>query len=111
MTQTGEAVTKTVEQLRTLNIAYGLASWNASINGSEENLQAVEKTQTDLMRFLADPAAFEQYRALDQSGAAGDDKLLARQIHLLHYMFAGGQVDPENIEEISRVTTQLQDIY
>lgn len=105
------AVEKTVAQYRELYIAEGKAAWNAAAHGTPENLQAAADARTASMQFWANPDEYARYREWDQSGAAGDDPLLARQVRVLHYGFAQGQNDPELIERISNLIKQLEETY
>ncbi len=105
------AVTRTVEQVRTLYIESSLRYWDAAVNGTEQNLEAAARTRGAWMRFWADEAAFEQYREWDESNAADGNALLARQIRLLHYGFAQNQNDPETIDALNHLTKKVEDVY
>ena len=105
------AVEQTVVQLRELYIAAGKAGWNAAVKGTSENLQAAADTRTAFMRFAADPVEFARYREWDRADAANADPLLARQVRILHYMFAANQNDPELIDQISNLIKQLEETY
>ena len=87
------AVKQKVEELRRLYIEEARDQWNAATSGTPENLEKSARSRAETMRFLADAAAFEQYRDWDQSNAAGSDPILARQVRLLHYGFAQSQRD------------------
>src|SRR5438270_8620484 len=97
------SVAETVERFKQLSTIEAHKQWTAATNGTEDNLKAAADARSETMRFLADANLFQQYRTWDESHAAGDDQLLARQIHLLHHIFAGNQRDPEVINEISQL--------
>ncbi|MHB8625269.1 MAG: M2 family metallopeptidase [Aggregatilineales bacterium] len=105
------AVQTTVEHLRTLYIAAGLAAWNAAANSTPENLKIAADARAAAMRAEADSAEYARYRDWDTANAADSDPLLARQVKLLHYTFAQGQNDPETIERISELIRQIEETY
>ena len=105
------AVTATVEKCRALYIQSGLASWNAAVNGTPEQLQLAADARTAYMRFEADPAEYQRYKAWDEANAAAADPLLARQVKVLHYSFAQGQNDSELIDPISELIRRLEEAY
>lgn len=104
-------VAGTVDQLRRLYLEHQKNSWAAHTNGTPANLAATAESRTRSMKFWADEASFRRFRKWDQTQAAGDDPLLARQAHLLHYGFAQGQRDPATIEEMTRLMKEVEDAY
>ncbi|MEP7284155.1 MAG: M2 family metallopeptidase [Chloroflexota bacterium] len=105
------AVARTVQQVRELYIASGIADWDSAVNGTQENLEKAAAARSAWLHFWADPAAFEQFRDWDQSHATGADSLLARQIHLLHYRYAQEQRDSDTIDEITQLMMKIDDAY
>ncbi len=97
--------------VRKLEIEGNLAYWKAATTGTPEALEAAAQTRAAMMRFFADPDAYQQYKAWDESGAAGDDPHLRRIVHLLHYQYAQGQNDPATIDEMTRLEKTLDDVY
>src|SRR5438105_1480038 len=105
------AVAQTTQELREVYIESSKCQWDAATNGTPENLEAAAKSRANYMRFWANAAAFEQYRAWDQANAAANDPLLARQIRLLHFGFAQGQRDEATIEAMNKLMMQIDDAY
>ncbi len=106
-----EAVEATAAQLRPLYIDLHLTSWEAATTGTPEALAAAAQAEAAWLRFWADPAAYERYKAWDDEGAAGDDPHLARMVHLLHLEYAQGQRDPATIDEMAALSKALTDAY
>jgi len=106
-----QAVEQVTAQIRDLSIAANLAEWDAATTGSVEALAKAEETRGALMRFWADEGAYRQWKAWDESGAAGDDAALKRMVHLLHLQFAQGQRDLATIDEVTKLETALVSAY
>ncbi len=111
VTEISSAVKETVAHYRELYITSAKAYWDAATHGTPENAQAAADARTAAMRYEADPAQYARYRDWDQSGAAASDPVLAREVRLLHYIFAQGQNDPELIEQISNLIKKLEEVY
>ena len=105
------AVEDTTAQYRKLYIEANRTEWEAATTGTPEALDAAAQANAALMRFWADPDAYERYRAWDEDGAAADDPLLARTVHLLHFGYARGQRDPATIDEMAELSKTLTDAY
>jgi len=105
------AVDQTTAQFRELYIELCLREWDAATTGTPEALQAISEARAKWMRFWADPTPYQQYKAWDDSGAAGSEAHLARIVHLLHLGFAQGQRDPATIDEVTQLETALTDAY
>jgi peptidyl-dipeptidase A len=105
------AVDDITAQIRNLHIDLYETSWKAATTGSSDALMMAAATRGNWMRFWADPDLYEQVRAWDEDGAAGDDPALAREVLLLHLKFAGGQRDPSTIEEMTELVRALDDAY
>ena len=100
-----------VQQLRQLSINATHAEWTAATNGTQENLEKLAQARAEYLKFWADGAAFEQFRAWDRENSAAGDTLLARQVHLLYYGYAGGQRDEATIAEMTQLMMQIDDTY
>jgi len=105
------AVEDTTAQYRNLHIEANRAEWEAATTGTPAALGAAAQANAAMMRFWADPDAYERYRAWDEDGAAGEDPLLARTVHLLHLEYAQGQRDPATIDEVAELSKTLTDAY
>ena len=110
-TAIASAVAEKVQQLRQLSINATHAEWNAATNGTQENLEKLAHARSEYLKFWADGASFELFRAWDRENAAAGDALLARQVHLLYYGYAGGQRDEATIAEMTQLMMQIDDQY
>ena len=106
-----EAVAQITGQIRTLYVDYNRREWEAATTGTPESLQAVGKAHKAWMEFWADPQGYAQYKAWDESGAAGDDRHLARMVRVLHLGYGAGQRDRATIDEMTALETRLKDAY
>ncbi|WP_119066826.1 M2 family metallopeptidase [Aggregatilinea lenta] len=105
------AVEETVAQIAERYKAINLKQWEAATTGTPEALDAMAEANGEWMRYFADPEPYQKFRAWDDGNAADGDPLLARQVHLLHLMFAEGQRDPQTIEEMTALQKGLDDAY
>lgn len=105
------AIDETTAQARTLYIEMNRTEWDAATTGTPEALAASSRAEAAWLRFWADPDAYGRYRAWDENGAAGDDRLLARSVRLLHLQYAQGQRDPATIDEMAELSSALTDAY
>ena len=105
------AVDAVAAQIRALEIDGNTKEWNSATTGTPQALDAAAEARGVSMRFWADPARYAQYKAWDESGAAGDDAYLRRMVHGLHYAFARGQRDPASIAEMTALAKALDDAH
>lgn len=105
------AAAQTVAKVRELSINENRTQWDAATTGTDEALAASARARGEWMRFWADPDAYAQYKAWDESGAAGDDPRLARSVHVLHLGYAQGQRDPETIDQMAELSRQIDNAY
>jgi peptidyl-dipeptidase A len=105
------AVDQTTVAIRNLMIDFYGKQWTAATTGTDEALNAMAEAEAKWMRFWADSAPYNQYKAWDESGAAGDDPQLRRIVHVLHLGFAEGQRDPATIDEVSELSKALNSAY
>jgi peptidyl-dipeptidase A len=89
-------------RLRPLEIASGLAWWNANITGKDEDFQKKEEAQNRIDAALSDRAVFAELKQLKDANKQGqiDDKLAARMVDLLYLQYLEKQVDPELLKQI-----------
>lgn len=105
------AVNDTVAQVRELYINLNKTGWDAATTGTPQALDAAAQARAGWMRFWAEPEPYRQYKAWDEAGAAGDDPLLSRTVHLIHLQYAQDQRDPATIDEITALSKSLDDAY
>jgi peptidyl-dipeptidase A len=90
--------------VRPLEIAQGLAEWEADVSGSETAFAAKEKAQNRLDEALSDPARFATAKRLRlglQGNTRQEDKAIRRQIELLYLSYLGKQLDPGLLRQIA----------
>src|SRR5579859_7866136 len=105
------AVTEKVQQLRQLTITASHADWNAATNGTQENLEKLAQARSEYLKFWANGADFELFRVWDRENIAVSEPLLARQVHLLYYGYAGNQRDDATIAEMTQLMMEIDDKY
>jgi peptidyl-dipeptidase A len=90
-------------KVRPLDIAVGIAWWNANISGKDEDYKKKEEAQNKIDEALSDRKAFAELKALKEAKDRGaiDDKLTARCIDVLYLTYLEKQVDPELLKKIS----------
>jgi len=87
-----------------------LASWNANVNGTDENWAISEKASFGLAKVYTDSAAYAELKEIKESGLV-KDSILARQLDLLSDYYQGGQVDPSMLAEQIRMETEISKKY
>lgn len=88
-----------VKKMRPLEVAGGVAWWNANVTGKDDDFKKKEDTQNAIDAALADPKAFAELKKIKDAGVA--DKLLKRQIDLLYLQYLEKQLDPELLKKIT----------
>lgn len=87
-------------KLRPLEIAAGLAWWNASVSGKDEDFKRKEEAQNKIDAALADRQTFQEIKALNQDRKNIDDPVIARCIEVLYLNYLEKQVDPELLKKM-----------
>ncbi|VTS05441.1 M2 family metallopeptidase [Tuwongella immobilis] len=89
-------------RIRPLEIANGLAWWNANTSGKDEDFAKKEAAQNKVDAALANADAFAELKALKQARQSGqiDDPLIARCIDVLYLQYLEKQVEPELLKKI-----------
>ncbi|MBO0701182.1 MAG: M2 family metallopeptidase, partial [Zavarzinella sp.] len=90
-------------RLRPLDIAAGLAWWNASISGKDEDFKKKEEAQNRIDEALSNRDRFKELKEIKQLRDKGEveDKVLARAVDVMYLMYLEKQVDPELLKKIS----------
>jgi len=88
----------------------GLASWEANVNGSDENWAVSEKASFELQKYFTDPVKFKEIKAIKESGAVSEP-LLARELDRIYNNYLSGQVDTLLIAEQIRMETEINKKY
>jgi peptidyl-dipeptidase A len=90
-------------KVRPLDIAAGLAWWNANISGKDEDFKKKEEAQNKIDEALSNREVFAELKKLKEAKDKGeiDDKIVARCIEVLYLMYLEKQVDPELLKKIT----------
>src|SRR5262245_17085511 len=88
------------EKIRPLEVAAGLAWWEANISGKDEDFNKKIEAQNKIDAALADAAAFKEVKSLKENSEDIDDPVLARAIDVLHRTYLEKQVDPELLKKM-----------
>jgi len=94
-------------KLRPLEVAAGLAWWNANISGKDEDFKEKERTQNRIDEALANPEAFREIKEIKGQGGI-DDPVLAREIDVLYLAYLEKQVDPELLKKITALANKVE---
>ena len=105
------AVDEITAQYSQLEKTMALNYWEAATTGSAEALNASAEAQAEMMRFFADTERYEQFKAWDEDGAAGDDAHLRRLVRVVHLAYAQGQRDPATIDEVAELSKALEEAH
>jgi len=94
-------------KLRPLEVAAGLAWWNANISGKDEDFKEKERTQNRIDEALANPEAFRELKEIKRQGGI-DDPVLAREIDVLYLAYLEKQVDPDLLKKITALANKVE---
>jgi peptidyl-dipeptidase A len=97
-------------RVRPLDVASGLAWWNANISGDKGDFKKKEETQNKIDEALANKAQFAELKAIKQLRDKGEveDKVVARAIDVMYLMYLEKQVDPELLKKISAKSNAVE---
>lgn len=105
-----EFINRHVARIRPLEIAVGLAWWEANISGSDEAFARKEQAQNRLDAALADPQVFAELQRLRSEGGVRDP-LLKRQLDVLYLQYLEKQVDPELLKQITAKANAIEKAF
>jgi peptidyl-dipeptidase A len=90
-------------KVRPLDVASGLAWWNANISGKDEDFKKKEEAQNRIDEALSNKDVFAELKAIKQLRDKGEieDKVIAREIDVLYLLYLEKQVDPALLKKIS----------
>ena len=86
------------------------AYWDASLTGSDEASQKVEKLETQYRLIFADRDRFEQLKAI-QATTQNAPAQLSRQLHLTLLEFTSEQLPPDTIKELVKRQTEIEQVF
>jgi len=87
-------------KIRPLEVAAGLAWWEANISGKDEDFKKKEEAQNKIDAALADPAVFKEAKELHEKHKEIKEPILARAVELIYLTRLEKQVDPELLKKI-----------
>ncbi len=102
-----------VAKLRPLEIASGVAWWNANTTGEDADFKKKEEAQNKIDAALSDKKMFDRVKALKASADKGEikDAGVARQLHLLYLQYLEKQVAPELLQKISSKANAVEQAF
>ncbi|MCS6977241.1 MAG: M2 family metallopeptidase [Gemmatales bacterium] len=103
-------INRHVARVRPLEIAVGLAWWEANTTGSDEAFARKEQAQNRLDAALADPQVFADLKQLRTQGGV-QDPLLKRQLDVLYLQYLEKQVDPELLKQITAKANAIEKAF
>jgi peptidyl-dipeptidase A len=87
-----------------------LAAWDAATTGSDQAMQRYAEAQTAVRKLYSDGEAYARVRAWLAEPELRD-AALRRQLVLLRHSYAGNQMPPEVIEDLSRRGAALEQVF
>ncbi|MBY0460787.1 MAG: M2 family metallopeptidase, partial [Gemmataceae bacterium] len=102
-----------VAKLQPLEIAGGIAWWNANITGKDDDFKKKEEAQNKIDAALSDNKMFGRVKALKASADKGEikDAVVARQVQLLYLQYLEKQVKPELLQKITSKANAVEQTF
>jgi len=86
-----------------------LAYWNATASGEDQYYERYTELDIELTKIFSNPNTFKK---LDQYKKARiKDVALARQIEVLYASFLANQTDPELLNQITKLSTEVEQLF
>ena len=100
-------------RMKPLDVAAGLAWWEANITGKDEDFKRKEETQNKIDAALSEKPTFEKLKGIKAARDKGAiaDKLLARQVDVLYLMYLEKQVEPELLKKITAKANAVEQAF
>jgi peptidyl-dipeptidase A len=95
-------------KVKPLEIAVGLAWWNANISGKDEDFKKKEIAQNRLDEALADTKVFSELKSVYNAKKQIDDPTVARCIEVLYLQYLEKQVDPALLKKITALANEVE---
>lgn len=99
-----------VAKLKPLEKENNIAWWDASTTGRDEDFQRKQETQNRVDALLANPASFQQLKAIREQGGI-DDRIVLRQIEVLYLQCLEKQVDPLLLREMNAKSNSIEKAF
>lgn len=98
------------EKFRPLEVAGGLAWWNANTSGKDEDFKKKEEAQNKIDEALADKTRFRELKEIKEAGGI-DDTVLMRAIDVLYLAYLEKQVEPALLKKIVAKSTVVEKTF
>lgn len=98
-------------KVKPLEVASGLAWWNANITGKDEDFAKKEEAQNKIDAALSDPKPFATLKGIKAAVAKISDPLLARQVELLYLAYLEKQVPPDLLKKITAKANSVEQAF
>src|SRR5436305_90784 len=100
-------------KVKPLEIAAGIAWWDANITGRDEDFKRKEEAQNKIDAALSDRAAFAELKELKAARDKGEiaDKTAAREVEVLYLQYLEKQVDPELLKKITAKANAVEQAF
>lgn len=101
------------KKMKPLDVAAGLAWWNANITGNDADFQKKEDAQNKIDAALSDPKPFGVLKGIKAANDAGKikDPLVSRQVTLLYLMYLEKQVPAELLKKITAKANAVEQSF
>lgn len=102
-----------VAKVRPLEIAGGVAWWNANTTGADADFKKKEEAQNKIDAALSDKTMFDRVKALKAAADKGGikDAGVARQIQLLYLQYLEKQVAPALLNKITAKANAVEQAF
>jgi peptidyl-dipeptidase A len=100
-------ITAHVEKIKPMEKQANLAWWDAAVTGDPKAYDHSSETTLQIRRIYSDPKDFAFLKEIQQSGQV-KDPLLARQLTVLYNAYLANQIDPELLQQIVELGTQIE---
>jgi len=104
MTAVREFLDAHIARIEPLSREVNLAYWTATISGRAEDFEHYARLEVELQRVYTNASEFE---AVKGWLADANDGLQARQLELLYRTYLRNQIDPAQIEEMTRLSSKI----
>jgi peptidyl-dipeptidase A len=99
-----------VQQWQQLERRWNLAWWESALSGREEDFNRTQELEIEVRRLHSDRESFQLLKQMKESGAV-TDPVLARSLDLLFLAFAENQIEPELMERMVGLQTDLEQAF
>jgi len=102
-----EFIARHVETIKPLEKQANLAWWEAAVTGDPKAYDRSSELTLQIRRIYSDPREFAFLKEARQSKRI-KDPLLARQLTVLHNAYLSNQIEPELLQQIVELGTQIE---